>query len=63
MIDAKIDPSLAEVRQWKDKVQADLAHLDSKSEIEETHRRAQNFMRKHGLKLKVEKESRETVMS
>ena len=63
MRDTKIDPSLAEVRQWREKVQGELAHLDSKAEIEETHRRAQNFMRAHGLKLKTEEEAREAVMS
>lgn len=46
MRDAKIDPSLAEVRQWREKVQGELAHFDSEAEIAETHwnRQAQSAL-------------------
>jgi len=62
MTDAKIDPSLAEVREWRESLQKELSLLDSKAELQEIHRRAQNLMRSHGLELKtVESRSRKEV--
>ncbi len=52
---SKIDPSLAEVRRWREKAQRDTSHLDANSAKEEIHRRSKEFMRAHGLELKVER--------
>ena len=54
MSEAKIDPSLAEVRRWRDEAQKKRSELDSESAIREIHRASEEFMRSHGLKLKVE---------
>ena len=51
----KSDPSLAEVRRWRKEAQKEAPHLDSELAIEKVHRRAEEFMRTHGLSLKVEK--------
>ncbi len=51
----KIDPSLAEVRQWREEAQKDTSRLDASAAIEEVHCRSEEFMRTHGLKLTVEK--------
>ncbi len=55
MSGTKIDPSLAEVRQWREEAQRETSRLDANSAIEEIHRRSKEFIRAHGLELKVEK--------
>ncbi len=55
MSDTRVDPSLAEVRRWREEAQKDLSHLDSESAIREVHRRSEEFLRTYGLKLRVEK--------
>ena len=54
MSTAKIDPSLAEVRKWREALQKELSTLDPTAELEEIHRRAQKLMRERGVELKVE---------
>ena len=55
MNDVRIDPSLAEVRRWREEAQQDLSHLNSESAIKEVHRRSEEFVRTHGLDLRTEK--------
>ncbi len=50
----KVDPSLAEVRRWREDLQKDLQHLNPAEEIEEVHRRAQDLVRAGGYKLRFE---------
>jgi len=51
----KIDPSLLEVRKWRESLQEKRAHLSLEAEIQEIRRGAESFARSHGLKLKYEK--------
>ncbi|MCP4549223.1 MAG: hypothetical protein GY835_22445 [bacterium] len=55
----RIDPSLAEVRQWRESLQSELSHLDSKAEAQDVHRRAEAFMRDYGLRLKTQSRTSE----
>jgi hypothetical protein len=59
MSNSRIDPSLAEVRQWREEAQNELAHLDREAATAEVHRKAKAFMEAHGLKLK--REARESA--
>ncbi len=54
MDDSSIDPSLAEVRKWRENLQRELSPLGSSAEIEEIHRRAQGLMKDHDIELRVE---------
>jgi hypothetical protein len=54
MSNARIDRSLAEVRQWREEAQKELSHLDSESAAVEVHRKAEAFMEMYGLKLRIE---------
>jgi len=54
MSDARIDPSLAEVRRWREEAQKELSQLDSESARKEVHRKAEEFMQTYGLKLRIE---------
>lgn len=58
----KIDPSLLEVRQWRESLQEKRSHLSLDAEIQEIRRGAESFAQAHGLKLKYEK-LREPVMA
>lgn len=60
----KMDPSLAEVRKWRETLQEELAPLGPAAELEEIHRRAQDLMKSHGIELKTEKpRSRQNIAS
>jgi len=61
MSSPRMDPSLAEVREWREGLQAELGHLDAESRIREINRRASEIMRRHGLNLTtVDKEASST---
>lgn len=55
MTEMKMDPSLAEVRRWRQEAQRELEQLDSASRIAQIHDRAQRFMKEQGLDLKIER--------
>jgi len=55
MSDARIDPSLAEVRRWREEAQKELSQLDPELARKEVHRKSEEFMQTHGLKLRTEK--------
>ncbi len=58
-----IDPSLAEVRKWRENLQEELSAFGSSVEIGEIHPRARDLMRTHGIELRVERRrSREKVV-
>ena len=50
----RMDPSLAEVRKWREDLQNEFSHLDAAAEIEEVHRRVQDLVQNRGLKLRFE---------
>lgn len=52
MEEAKIDRSLAEVRQWRKEVQEELGELSPEAEAEELNRRAEAIIREYGLIVK-----------
>jgi hypothetical protein len=54
----KIDPSLAEVRQWRESLQKERSHLSLEDQVQEIRRGAERFAKSHGLELKYE-ETRE----
>ena len=51
----KIDPSLLEVRKWREDLQEKRAHLSLEAAIQEIRHGAEDFARAHGLKRKYEK--------
>lgn len=52
MEEAKIDRSLAEVREWRNEVQEEFGHLNREAEAEELSRRAEAICRQYGLTVK-----------
>ncbi len=52
MEEAKIDPSLAEVREWRKEAQEEFSHLSREAEAEELSRRAEAIARQYGLTVK-----------
>ncbi len=64
MNNSSTDPSLAEVRKWRENLQEELSSLDSSAEIEEIHRRAQGLMKEHDIQLRFEqRRSRGEILS
>lgn len=53
MNDPKTDRSLREVRQWKESLQAERAHLTLEDQVKEIQRGAKRFMEANGLELKL----------
>ena len=51
MSSSRIDPSLVEVRQWRESLQAEIGHLHGDAKIHEINRRTEEVLRRHGLKL------------
>ena len=49
----KVDKSLQEVWDWKDKVYQETKHLSIKETAEYIHKGAEEFCKKYGLKLKT----------
>lgn len=49
----KVDKSLQEVWDWKDKVYQETKHLSIKKTIENIHKGTEEFCNKYGLKLKT----------
>jgi len=47
----KIDKSLAEVLEWREKLRQDTESMSSEEQIAYIRQKAQNFMRQHDLKL------------
>lgn len=50
---AKIDRSLAEVRQWRKEVQEELGRLSPEAEAEELNRRAEATILQYGLNIRT----------
>ena len=55
MNETRIDPSLAEVRRWREEAQQELSQLDSESARKEVHRKSEDFIRTYGLRLRTER--------
>jgi hypothetical protein len=49
---AKIDRSLAEVREWRKEAQDEFSHLSREAEAEEMSRRTADIIRQYGLTVK-----------
>ncbi len=49
----KVDKSLQEVWDWKDKVYQETKHLSIRETAEYIHKGAEEFCKKYGLKLKT----------
>ncbi len=52
MEEAKIDRSLAEVREWRKEAQEEFSHLSREEEAEALNTRAEAIIRQYGLNVK-----------